>query len=213
MIDIDFEWSVDTRGYRLDHGRIVGNGGPKRRYHLKEFSTLYLIYAKIQQTPEGLLDFVNKFGRLTLDELNEDGEPIVGDIVKKILFDVGTISIALETLRGHVGNLPKWQGGTFEYEVSKYGFKMREIPLRGQLGASLAPDPATGSWQLRLRPPTLRDAIWLQFGQAITSNAELRSCAHCGKWFEAGQGSGRRKDAKFCSDECRINFNSLKRSQ
>jgi hypothetical protein len=72
VIDIDFEWSVDTKGYRLDHGRIVGNGGPKRRYRLKEFPTLYLIFAKIPQTPEGLLDFVNKFGRLTLDEFKDD---------------------------------------------------------------------------------------------------------------------------------------------
>jgi hypothetical protein len=211
-IDIDFEWSVDTKGYRLDHGRIIGNGGPKRRYRLKEFPTLYSIFATIPPTPEGLLDFVNKFGRLTLDEL-QDGKPIAGDNVKKVLPNVGMISEALEILRGHVGNPPKWSGGPVEYDLPSGGRVSGGIPLRGKLSASLAPDPATGTWQLRLQPPTLLDAIWLQFGQAITSNAELRSCERCGKWFEAGQGSGRRKDAKFCTDECRIEFNSLKRSR
>jgi len=39
-----------------------------------------------------------------------------------------------------------------------------------------------------------------------------RACAHCGAMFEAGRGAGRRADAKFCSDEHRVAFNSLKRS-
>jgi hypothetical protein len=30
-------------------------------------------------------------------------------------------------------------------------------------------------------PPSLLDAIWLQFGQALTSNAVLRLCGNCGK--------------------------------
>jgi hypothetical protein len=219
MIDIDFAWSVDTKGYRLDNGRIIGNGGSKRPYRLQEFPTLHLIFAKTPQTPEGLLRFVNRFGRLTLDEPPEGGEPIVGDNVKKILPDIRMISGALEILRGHLGNPPKWQGGPFEYDVPPMpglprGAKISGgIPLRGKLSASLVPDPSTGEWRLKLAPPTLLDAIWLQFGQALTSNANLRPCDQCGTWFEAGAGSGRRADAKFCSDECRIKFNSLKRSR
>jgi hypothetical protein len=75
-----------------------------------------LIFAKVPQTPDGLLDVVNKFGRLTLDQLKDD-EPIVGDNVKKVLPNVGMISEALGILRGHVGNLPKWQGGPVEYDL------------------------------------------------------------------------------------------------
>jgi len=62
-------------------------------------------------------------------------------------------------------------------------------------------------------PPTLLDAVWLQFGQALASNAQLRQCDHCGKWFEAGIGTGRRADAKFCSSECQIEHKSLQRSR
>jgi hypothetical protein len=170
-----------------------------------------LIFAKTPATPEGLLGFVNRFGRLTAEE-GADGKPIFGDNVKHMLTYVRSMSMALEMLRGQIGNLPKWPGGPFEYDLPTGHHVSGGIPLSGKLRASLAPDPVSGALQLKLQPPSLLDALWLQFGQAITSNAELRSCGQCGKWFEAGPGSGRRKDAKFCSDTCRIEFNSHKRS-
>jgi hypothetical protein len=207
-MQIDFEGSVDGKGYRLEQGRIIGNGGAKRRYRLRDFPTLYLIFAQTKQTPEGLLSFVNRFGRL----MKDDG--VEGDNVKAVLSDISLVSLILESLRPHKGKFPKFRGGPVEYEVPQFGIKVSGgIPIKGKLTAWLAPNPATGVWQLRLAPLTLLDAIWLQLGQAITSNATLRACDHCGKWFEAGQAAGRRADAKFCSDECRISFNSLKRSQ
>ena len=206
---IDFEWSRDAKGYRLEHGRIIGNGGKRLAYRpLDEFPTLYNVFAKTPQTPKGLLDFVQKFGRLT------DGHD--GDDVRKVLADIEMISTVLEMLRGR--KLPKdKQGGPFEYTASTPSgprIVSGGIPLRGKLTASLAPDPITGAWKLKLEPPSLLDAIWLQFGQAVTSDAaDLRFCILCGTPFEAGGQSGRRADAKFCSDECRIDYNSLKRSQ
>src|SRR5262245_64655447 len=136
---IDLEWFVDTKGYRLERGRIIGNGGQRRRYRLSEYPPLYAIFAKTQQTPEGLLEFVNKFGRLTLDSLPE-GDPIIGDDVRKVLPNIGMISNAMGILHGHMGNPPRWHGGKFEYEAPVLG-PLTEIPLRGKLGASLAPDP------------------------------------------------------------------------
>jgi hypothetical protein len=121
--------------------------------------------------------------------------------------------MVLEMVAGR--KLPK-QRGSFEYEISTpSGPRVVSggVPLRGKLSAWLAPDPTTGAWKLKLEPPSLLDAIWLQFGQAITSDAVLHFCAQCGNTFEAGGKSGRRADAKFCSDECRIEFNSRKRSQ
>ena len=207
-IDIDFEGSVDTKGYQLAHGRIIGNGGARRSYRLKDYPPIYSMFAKIKQ-PKELLEFVNKYGRLTPDDAGDRG-----DKVKDILWNAEMISYALETLQGQIGNLPRWSGGRFEYKLPKSGGKVSGgIPLKGKLTASLAPDPVTGVWQLRLQPPSLLDAIWLQFGQAITSNADLKSCDQCGKWFEAGAGSGRRADARFCSNKCRIEFNNQRRKQ
>jgi len=204
-IDIDFGLSLDTKGYDLDGGRIVGKGGPKRQMRLKEFPHLYLEFAKAQ-SPDQLLNFVSRFGRLTHDP--------EGDNVRSLLQGTKTMSKTLELLRGVIGNLPKWpRGRTFEYEVPSLGGKIvGGIPIKGQLAASLVPDPMTGTWQLQLSPPTLLDAVWLQFGQALASNAQLRQCDHCGKWFEAGIGTGRRADAKFCSSECQIDHKSLQRS-
>ena len=204
---IDFEWSRDAKGYRLERGRIVGNGGKQLAYRpLDEFPTLYNVFAKTPQTPKGALDFVQKFGRLT--GLGD------GDDVRKVVSNIEMISMALEMLAGR--KLPKdKQGGPFEYTISTpSGPRVVSggIPLRGELSAWLAPDPTTGAWKLKLQPPSLLAAIWLQFGQAITSDADLRFCAQCGNPFEAGAGSGRRADAKFCSDACRINYNSVKRS-
>jgi hypothetical protein len=65
----------------------------------------------------------------------------------------------------------------------------------------------------RNSPGFLLDGLWLQLGQALSSGASIRKCLQCGSWFPAGHGSGRREDAKFCSDEHRILFNSLKRKQ
>jgi hypothetical protein len=214
-IDIDFEMTVDAKGYRLEHGRVVGRGGPKRRMRLKDFPTLYLEFAKVQ-TPEALLQFVNRFGRLTLDtaEKGQDGLEIrsAGDDARLVLGRAKMLSTSFEMLRGHMGNPPKWEGGKFEYEAA--GLKISGcIPLPAKLSAALAPDPMTGVWQLRLQPPTLLDAIWLQVGQAIVSKADLKQCNHCGKWFEAGAASDRRRDAKFCSRECKIAFHSLERSR
>jgi hypothetical protein len=214
-IVIDFEWTVDAKGYRLERGRIIGQGGTKRRMRLKDFSKLYLEFAKAQ-TPEGLLDFVNRFGRLTPDKvkMGQDGPEVErqGDDVRFVLGRAKMISMMLEMLRGQIGNPPKWQGGPFEYEAA--GFKViGGIPIPARLGASLAPDPMTGALQLKLLPPTLLDAIWLQLGQALTSNADLKQCGHCLTWFEAGVGTGRRADAKFCSDKCRIDHKSLERTR
>jgi hypothetical protein len=65
----------------------------------------------------------------------------------------------------------------------------------------------------KFHPNTLLDGLWLQFAQAMTRGTQIRTCMHCADLFEAGLGTGRRLDAKFCSDEHRIAFNSLKRSK
>jgi hypothetical protein len=54
--------------------------------------------------------------------------------------------------------------------------------------------------------------IWLQYAQA---NIRSQQCARskCPKRFLVGAVAGRRADTAYCSQECRVKFNSLKRSQ
>ena len=70
------------------------------------------------------------------------------------------------------------------------------------------------SMRLKVSPECLLDALWLQLAQAKSGGmASFRECLQCRALFATGIGTDRRADAKFCSDECRIKFNSLKRSR
>lgn len=62
---------------------------------------------------------------------------------------------------------------------------------------------ADGRPIMRFVPPSLVQAISLQFLQAVLSGARVKACRHCGKWFEVGAGS-RRSVAAFCTDRCRV---------
>jgi len=66
--------------------------------------------------------------------------------------------------------------------------------------------------RIKVSPKCLLDALWLQLAQA-SGSASFRECWNCREPFVAGPKGNRRGDAKFCSDECRIEFNSLQRSR
>ncbi len=225
MIEIDFVMHVDSKGYRLDRGRIIGNGGAPTTKRLKALRPLYQELLKVG-TSEELRDFANLYGRLTADRY-QDKKVIESDDVRKVLVDIDIMRNVLKLLKdGNVqpGELPRWEGGQFGISLDTpeiaagapvlAKIKMAGIPLpfSGRLSAYLAPNPDTGEWEFHLRPLSLLDALWLQFGQALVSKAELRSCKQCEKWFQAGAG-GARADAKFCTPECRRRYNSLKRSR
>lgn len=60
--------------------------------------------------------------------------------------------------------------------------------------------------RLKVSPACLLDALWLQVAQA--KEAGVRECLQCQNPFV-----DRRADAKFCSDACRIKYNSMQRSR
>ena len=66
--------------------------------------------------------------------------------------------------------------------------------------------------RLKISPKCLLDALWLQLAQA-SGSASVRECWNCHEPFVAGPKGNRRGDAKFCSDKCRVEFNSLQRSR
>jgi hypothetical protein len=66
--------------------------------------------------------------------------------------------------------------------------------------ALLAGDPP----QLFFQPRTLRDAVYLQFFEDLTTRANLRKCKRpgCGEWFKYGPGTLHRNTAQYCSPKC-----------
>jgi hypothetical protein len=224
VLGIDFQWWRDDAGYDfvpaapsepapsetspfyalissiLPEGagrpaRIVRRGGKLEPY--RPFGTvdgLYRIFANLGTTEEGLLNFVSRFGPLTESGNRECGE--------EVIFPMSAASAMRDLLSCSL------------QERAAYLSRFGENGLSwSQIDVALAFNPITGKPQFRLTPPTLVNALWLELGQALSSDASIRNCLHCGGWFEAGPGTGRRQDSKFCSDAHRIAFNSRKRSK
>jgi hypothetical protein len=155
---------------------------------------LYRIFAHLGTTAEGLLDFVNRFGPLTDEGNRETGE--------EVPFAFSAAGAMCEVL-----SCPMTEQAAYFSRFGDKGLAWSRIDV------ALAFNPVTGKPQFRLTPPMLVNALWLELGQALSSDASIRNCLHCGGWFEAGPGTGRREDAKFCSDAHRIAFNSRKRGK
>jgi hypothetical protein len=239
QLEIDFEWWRDAKGYRLvaawsatiaaqpstgggvilsatgeivpstsvvlpatllnpnsrNPQRIVRCGGSRVAYRpLIAYSSLFRQFANAPPTPEGVLDFIDRFGPLTRDGLDEHR----GEDVSFLIEHMEAMRRVLnEYSRGHKAGLA---------QVLDSG----EIQL-GEIKTVLINDPATRTPRLLLTVADLLTALWLQLGQTLSSGATIRACTQCGLLFEVGPGTGRRLDAKFCSDDHRVAFNSLKR--
>jgi hypothetical protein len=141
-----------------------------------------------------MLDFVRRFGPLTEFGNRDSGE--------ELFFGIGHAQVMRDLL------------SCSAEERAIYFSRFGEPGLSwSRIDVALAFNPLTGKPQFKFKPPTLVNALWLEFGYALSSDATIRNCLHCGQWFEAGPGTGRREDAKFCSDVHRIAFNSRKRSK
>jgi hypothetical protein len=185
---IAFTWHRDEKGYDLlpeTPARIVGKGGSRKPYRpLDEYPTLFRTFANTDKTPKGALEFIKTFGLLSLDgAAGGKGEK--------------------------VSNVIQW-ARVMESRLRKVEGQQDDIP-QNSLEAHLVTD--RDGVRLEFRPSTLIDALWLQLGQELSGGSRIQRCIHCHQFFRAGPGTGRRVDATFCSDEHRIEFNSLKRSR
>lgn len=64
---------------------------------------------------------------------------------------------------------------------------------------------------LRVEPKTLLQALWLQYGEAISNSQSANECRLCGKVFITGNRSTARRDSKFCCTDHRRKFNNDRR--
>jgi hypothetical protein len=216
---IDFEWQVDEKGYDWVPGgpanpgdedsvisvvfsalqgtpirpdRIVRRGGNLKTIRpFEQVPGLFRLFSKLATTPEGLLEFVTRFGPM-MPNGNYEGEDA----------QIGlTAAQGMAKLLDHYAKDPR---SCFLRFGAGLGWSRIDVYL--------AFNAATGRPYFKFSPPTLVNALSLELGEFLTRDAQIRECAHCGAWFETGPGTGRRLDAKFCSDQHRIIFNSLKRT-
>jgi hypothetical protein len=185
---------VDQRG---KPERVRRKGGTLVPY--RPTDVLDFIFREFVNTPtdgRGVISFVNRFGLLYYSSPEQRHDEPVSKIVANIRFmnavidELGSGERADEVLFGADGtNL-------------------------ADLKARLTFDEISGSPKVTLVPLSLMAALWLHFAKVLSSETiVLRRCLQCDALFDAGVGSGRRKDSKFCADAHRVMFNNQRLSE
>ncbi|HEY3638916.1 MAG TPA: hypothetical protein VGK90_12280 [Rhizomicrobium sp.] len=212
---VEFENFRDPRGYRLvwrnTRGQelrepnrpgsyYVARRTPYRCEREEDFikplkDGLYAAFAGRTLTPENVLEFVTQNGALTPSGFDPDK----GDHVEMIIMHARWMADLI--------NRPDSR------RVSSGTQRILSRIPDASLEATIEWDAARQNYKWVLRPRTLLDGLWLQFGQSITRGTIIRSCPQCGDFFECGPGTDRQAHAKFCSEEHKTRFFSLKRSK
>ena len=205
-LTFDFVWDRDVKGYQL----IPGKDPIRRRGQSVEE---WLLNARLDdiQPPR----IVRKGGKL------QRYRPLKISDLFKIFVDMAQTEKGVLKFINTYGPLTRDKEGDDVVEVIDQAKEMLEV-LQGKWGIGVMPLSKLSVWietkrngkiELKVRPACLLDAMWLQLAQS-RSVMNIRECPQCHKAFMVGGGGGaQRRDAKFCSDECRIKFNSLARSR
>jgi hypothetical protein len=202
-IEIDFQWrrafAYELAGSK--RGPVIRQmSGRLEQYSpLQTHQQLYLLFAKLDGSPEACLEFASHWGLLGLlchkgavEEIDEWKHQI-----KLVRSWVQTLEIE------HGGKSPSVSTPNFIRSRTKITTLDVLLGSSGVPGASLA---------MVLRPRTLVDAMLLQLAQSAASGNSILACQQCGQWFEAGT-EGKRSVSKFCSDRCRFRFNYERRAR
>jgi hypothetical protein len=204
-IEIDFEWPVAER-YEIVRPKVRGStlltSGPadprlksigktekRRPLELRPGGRdAYLWVAQQKPTIEAYQIFARAFGLLggAFDSPSESH-----------------LSTWQETIEG-LHTLRSWSKSVRSNSLFA-DLNAQSLRVGSQLNVVVRPR-SDGMPVLAFHPTDLRSALMLQCTQAVISGAEIRDCQQCGQWFAAGGEGGKRADAQFCSQACRIKF-------
>jgi hypothetical protein len=220
--------------------RIFANNGREVAYFpFSNADNLYALFARVDSTAH-LMDFVRKFGPLTSAGFNKsprqpedlpfeiDLRPLADgphdfDTHFRIIDQIGKLAWNYDP-GGEDVEADLKEASLFRNILQNIGHptRMRSIfaerswtlILRPALARrSIALDRPEARIELWPDPGNLLGALWWQLFHKLSGEANIRTCLHCGQWFDVGPGTNKRLDAKFCSDKHRVLFNSLKRSK
>ncbi len=216
-IGVAFHWQRDTKGYRLVPNErdgpdlIVRLGGPLETYQPLKIAGLYAIFARVTGA-ESLLGFISKYGPLS----EVGNSEIVPDKPKRRTSFGLEVEIKQTQAGQNVGEALV-QASWFRKVLSlprNSDQQKRHIAAPKPLKlaqARLVSDKA--GYKIEYRPRSLLDGMRLQLALHLLGHREVKYCAYCNEPFEVGVGTGKRLDARFCSPEHRIRFNSQKRTK
>jgi hypothetical protein len=240
----EFVWSVPVEGFRWVAARAdskrerwLTDGQPvsllrrqERTYRpLKEQTGLFLMFAKMEPTEEGVLKFANRFGSLLGQTthakqvtLREDtaapasswAEPL--DLWQRESRDMRAATEVWAAIcdNDRAGLERVLKASLLSDEAARNApvegpsWLWVTVNLRLAIHATLElrGDSTVPEVKLCTSPKNLLGALWLQFSLAVEGRKEFRDCVHCGEPFEVSRdGSGKRTDARFCRPVCRVN--------
>jgi hypothetical protein len=217
-LDVDLLWHKDAKGYVLeDHGKygswISRRGGELVPVYPLRCGFAFKAFSNVSDQDD-LVEFMNCYGFLL--DTNSLGPGFAhADKSGKLIAIKGAPKPNGESVRSHLES-----AGFFRAIL---GAKPRRPlpPGAGVWVENLGTDgigevqmlfDKHGALRPVLKATSLMSGLFWQLINSKRAGAQYRSCQYCGKIFEVGVGSGRRADAKFCSDEHKIEFNSRKRS-
>jgi hypothetical protein len=234
-LKLHLNWFKDSAGYRLvDYDKygtyVIGNGGKLIPFSPFDGNdALFSAFASVTSVPS-MLNFVEQHGLLhepaygvqvsrgrttkitlggSLVSLDEDGLSIVGDSPEGE--DVSLHLQAAKLFRAILDQSAKGWRRTPPTLAESIAEAVADEAL-GEI--SLTGDRRCG-FQMVLTANSLMDGLWLQLSQKVADQAGFKTCElpSCRSIFEVGSSSGRRADARFCTDAHRIEFNSRKRTK
>ena len=180
-----FQWERDPSGYGVQGVRLIPTGRDTLRYWtLDDHPALFHEFADLKCSPSSVKAFADKYGLLTDDEAGAQ---------------MSTWNERIKRMRRAVA---LWDKGKKTGDLSELIEMFNEGP-RGISFIGLAPTVAPERPALHITPRHLLAGMWLQFGQAVSANMQLKRCLQCPTWFAYGTGTGRRKSGLYCSDRCR----------
>jgi hypothetical protein len=196
-LSLDFKWYRDPKGYRLIEAKPTGlrRGQSMLDWVIREehFARIVRNGGKLQSYRP--FDVSPKLFRIFIDKAKSESG--VYDFVKRY----GPLTYNGLKGRGEIVEEIMASAEDMSQAISGRILAMRLNPLNVSIMTE------GGKLRLKLSPACLLDALWLQLAQAKDDRAGPRQCEQCGTMF-----MGRRADARFCSDDCRIKRNSLRRS-
>jgi hypothetical protein len=205
-MEINLRWlragayeAANVKGVRVI--RPVGD----RRYWGEPFKTqgkdpLYVRFANLDRSEESCVKFASAYGLLR-SQSRDEAEPL-----EDWNNEIRTMKALVSLLRLQVNE--DAPGG-----IRLLGSSRKAPFTLTSIDVILEPGSSGERPKLFLKPATLRDAMYLQLGESLTTEGSLQSCRQCGKWFERGTTEARRSIAIFCSEKCKNHFHYVKRTK
>jgi hypothetical protein len=212
--EVDLLWYKDAKGYALEDQEkwIVRRGGELVPIHPLRGDFAFKVFSNVS-TPKDLVKFMNCYG--FLESVDSLGSSILTPSKSGKSFAIRAHGPKGENVREHLesaGFFREIIGAKPRRRLSKGAAPWVENLGRDGIGEIQMLFDKHGALRPVLKPTSLISGLFWQLINSKRAGAQYRTCQYCAVIFQVGVGSGRRADAKFCSDEHKKEFNSRKRS-